>query len=226
MEVESAEVHLRAVREGDALHYWRKGRCGAAEKLVVTGSNRLIVNPVEPVNLPQNISPALLVHLAKAVHVEPKGGITIFVTFPIEVGVFLAAHREMEMLDVFSVVPSKFALYGPLGKGLVCRFWQSDISFAPPAVNPLYFGIIELTADNATSKWAEIRRVVFSAHGMKIYFNETMVAMRAEMRITAPGVAETRFLDSPLVEGMKKSLEVYRARRLSSTAKFVMDHGL
>lgn len=225
MELASAEVQLRAVRDGDALHYWRKGRCGAAEKVVVTMSGRLIVNPVEPVNLPQNISTALLINFAKAVHVEPKGSITIFATFPIEVGVFVAAHREMDMLDVFSVVPSKFALYGPLGKGVVCRYWQSDISFAPPALNPLYQGIIELTADNATSKWVEINRAVFDAQGMKVYFNETMVGMRAEMKITAAGVAETRFLDSPLVKGMKKSLEVYRARRLSTATKFVMEHG-
>ncbi|MCR4438459.1 MAG: DUF432 domain-containing protein [bacterium] len=220
-------MYIRAVREGDALHYWRKGSGGAAEKVVVTRSNRLIVNPVEPVNLPQNISTALLVHFTRPVHLEPKGRVTVFITFPIEVGVFVAAQRETEMLDVFSVLPSKFALYGPLGKGMVCKYWQSDIGFAPPPANPLHHGIIELTADNTTSRWAEISRAVFSAQGMKIYFNETMVAMRAEMKITAFGVAETRFLDSPLVEGMKKSLEVYRARRLSPTAtKFVMEHGL
>ncbi len=225
--LENGAVRLSALREGHMVHYRREGPSGTAEKTLLTGGGRLIVNPVEPVNLPQAISTAFMVHLAKQVVVEPKKRALFFLTFPIEVGVFIAGQQAVEMLDVFSLQPSKFALYGPPAGGRVCRYWRSEVHFALCEVDPLHQGVLELTAHNTTPRWVEVSRVVFNAHGMKLFFSADLVAMRAEMKITAPDMAETQFLDQPLHAGMKKALEVYRARKLSiATAKFVMEYGL
>lgn len=227
VELSSAGVVIRTTQEGDLLRYLREGAGGTVERMVAASHPRLIVNPVEPVNLPQSISSALMLRFARSLLLEPKGTCKVFVTFPVEVGVFVAAQRALEMVDVFSLVPSKFSLYGTPGKGRVCRYWKSDIYSALPSTNPLHHGIIELTVRNTTSRWVELSRVVFNAYGMKLFFDKAVVAMRAEAKITAVDMAETYFLGEPLREGMKKSLEVYTARRLSTTSsKFVMEHGL
>ncbi|MGQ9559188.1 MAG: DUF432 domain-containing protein [Candidatus Oleimicrobiaceae bacterium] len=220
-------VTIRVTRQEGSLHYVREGAGRTVEAVVAAAAPRLIVNPVEPVNQPQPICSTFMLRLTKTLLLEPKGSCKVFVTFPIEVGVFVAARREVEMVDVFSLVPSKFALYGPIGSGKVCRYWKSDLHHIPPVTNPLRQGIVELDVRNTTSRWVTVGRAVFNAYGMKLFFNSDMVAMRAECKITGPDMAETHFLDEPLQEGMKKSLEVYRLRRLSITAsKFIMEHGI
>ncbi|MDZ7392040.1 MAG: DUF432 domain-containing protein [candidate division KSB1 bacterium] len=227
VELQSDSVRVAAMPEGEVVHYRREAPCGVVEKTVVTSGGRLIVNPVEPVNLPQSISTTLLLHFVRPVVVEPKGRVVLFLTFPIEVGVFIARQQAVEMLDVFCLLPSKFTLYGPQGGGRVCKYWRSKVSFVPPTVKPLEEGVLALTVTNATPRWVEVNRAVFHAHGMKLFFGSALVAMQAEMRITAADMAETQFVDRPLHEGMKKSLEVYRARKLSTAmTRFMMEYGL
>ncbi len=80
---------------------------------------------------------------------------------------------------------------------------------------------------NTTSKWVELTKSVFNAHGMKIYYNDTMVSVRADIKIKGEETAETDMVDSPLREGMTKSLELYFTKKLSITGtKFVMEVGL
>ncbi len=72
-------------------------------------------------------------------------------------------------------------------------------------------------------------KAVFAAHGMKIYYSDDMVAMRANMRIMSKKVAEIDFVNSPLVKGMKRSLELYtsRLRQIPVVAtRFLMDEGI
>jgi hypothetical protein len=62
---------------------------------------------------------------------------------------------------------------------------------------------------------------------MKIYYSDSLVAMRASMKIIPRRLAETDFQDAPLLTGMTKSLELYTSRKLPVVpAKFVMEAGL
>ena len=86
---------------------------------------------------------------------------------------------------------------------------------------------MELAIINATTAWSEVTKAVFTAHGMKIYYNKTMVSMKATMKISGTTSAETAFDDAPLVQGMKKSLELYTARKLLVISpKFFMLEGI
>jgi hypothetical protein len=96
-----------------------------------------------------------------------------------------------------------------------------------PNLNPLLEGVIELKISNTTARWHEITQVVFNAYGMKIYYNENTVAMRASMRIYTGGIGEIEFYDSPLYKGLSKSMELYTARKIQVAAtKFIMEWGL
>ncbi len=88
---------------------------------------------------------------------------------------------------------------------------------------------MELNITNTTTRWVEVTKVVLAAYGMKIYYSENMVAMRANMKITSKKVAEIDFVNSPLEKGMKRSLELYtsRLRQIPVIAtKFLMDEGI
>jgi hypothetical protein len=95
------------------------------------------------------------------------------------------------------------------------------------AVDALREGVLELTLENMAQDWMEVQKGVFNAYGMKIYYNEDLVTMKAHMKIRAANLAETEFEDAPLASGMEKALEIYTARKLLVTStKFLMEHGL
>ena len=96
-----------------------------------------------------------------------------------------------------------------------------------PSRDPLYEGIMELRIANTNTEWVEMNKAVFNAYGMKIYYNESQVSMKAEMKIRTGDIAETDFEDAPLESNMTNALEIYTARKLSVTSpKFVMEFGL
>jgi hypothetical protein len=62
---------------------------------------------------------------------------------------------------------------------------------------------------------------------MKLFFNDKLVSMKATMKIGGGNIAETEFIDAPLETDMKKSLEIYRVKKLSlTTTKFIMEMGI
>ena len=78
-----------------------------------------------------------------------------------------------------------------------------------------------------TSGWVKLTKVIFNAYGMKIYYRDDLVAMRATMKIVHKHNAETDFINAPLEEGMTKAMELYTAKKLQiTTTKFVMEVGL
>ncbi len=194
-------------------------RRGDLKKVVVAESGRVVVNPVEPVNLPKNITRFLLIEFDKPMVVEPKSSGKISLTFPIEIAVILAGKKSFEVLDVFSFVEPKYTLYGDPKNGVVCRYWRSEIF---EEEEDFVKGSLEVEISNSSSEWVEVGKLVFDVYGMKIYYGESVVAF-AEVRILSEKVAETEFVDRRIG---KKSLELYTARKIPMVGKkFVMEWG-
>jgi hypothetical protein len=164
------------------------------EKLILGDGKHIIINPVEPLNTPKEITTNLLIELEKVLLIAGGTRKKIFLTFPIEIGVFIAdkGNKNLQLLDVFTLARQKFTLYGPVSGGIVCKHWKSGIYSVPPSPNPLQEGIMELILRNTTSDWASISKAVFSAYGMKLYYDAD-VFMKAHMDIRSKSTAETGF---------------------------------
>jgi len=218
------EVTITVEEGGDGFVYRREGAGEAVEKLLLAQRRRLLLSPVEPVNLPKTITPLLLVEFSSPVVLEPGAERRIFLKFPVEVGVFVSSGAERELLDIFTLAAQKYTLYGDLGTGSICRYWRSDVYPSLPEVEPLREGVLELRLENTSPAWAEVGRAVFSAYGMKIHHSGSIASMRGRMRILGESSAETHFYDSPLLEGMLKAPELFPAGRRSG--KYTMGAGL
>jgi hypothetical protein len=227
LEIAAAGISLTIKRDGEGFRYQSACNGATVEKLLLTRAGAVLINPVEPLHRPKELTTTLLIELEKTLVVEPETTKTVFLTFPIEIGVFITTNENVEVLDIFTLVPQKFTLYGDPRTGVICKYWRSSVSATVPAVNPLLEGVIQLRISNTTSDWVNVTRVVFNAYTMKIYYNERLVAMRATMKIPLRNLAETTFLDEPLEHGMTKSLELYTARKLQvPLTKFLMEAGL
>jgi len=226
---ENEEITLGVEKKGGFLKYTRwLGNCknDIVEKILASDAGKIIVNPVEPLNLPKEITNHLEIQFEPVV-VEPNSFKKIYLKFPIEIGVFAATKKSIDVLDIFSLNNQKYSLYGPPDSGVICRWHKSDVFADIPKTDLLRDGVIELNIQNTSHEWVEVCRVVFESYGMKIYYGDS-VSMVATIRIINRMVAETNFANKPIKDGMKKSLELYTARRIPVVERigFLMEWGL
>ncbi|AKB19957.1 MULTISPECIES: DUF432 domain-containing protein [unclassified Methanosarcina] len=236
--VKQEGISISVEKTGDRWIYRRTLGKDEVEKFILGDRKRIIINPVEPLNTPKEITPNLLIEFEKTLLLAGGEKKQIFLTFPVEIGVFISENenRSLQVLDVFSLVRQKFTLYGEVSNGVVCKYWKSRLYSISPLLNPLQEGVMELTLRNTSSDWASISKAVFSAYGMKLYYDGD-VFMKARMDILNRNTAETGFemqsingdLKGALVNDRKVRKEafgVYGFRKLGFVPfKFYMEWG-
>lgn len=200
------------------LTYRRRCEGRTFERILVSKTGEIIISPVEPHNLPENITEFLLMEFSPIV-IEPDATQTVYLKFPVEIGVFLESAKDIDVLDIFGLGPQKYTLYGSPTNGLIARCYQSAVYPEIPPVEPFREGVMELCIHNAYNEWAEVSCAVFDSTDMKIYY-DNYVAASATMKIVSKTLAETDFVDAPLRPGMTKSIELNVARKIP-----VLDRG-
>ena len=204
--------------------YRREHNGEVLEKKILSKSGKIVINPVEPVNLPKNITNYLQIRFRKPLTIEPNQSETLHTTFPVEIGVFVTGMGDVKLIDVFSFVNPKYALYGNPVRGLICRYWESDLTQEQRAER-FREGILKLKIVNTTKEWIEVSNAVFNVELMKIYYDDDAVSSTAEMDIQSRMVAETKFFAEPLRKGMKKAIEIFSPRKVVAR-RFFMEWGL
>lgn len=217
-----------SMKSAGKAHGYVRTSCGeTVEKVVLADGERVVISPVEPVNTPKNVCRRLLIEFTKEIFIEPKSETSLFVTFPVEIGVVIFRKKAQEVIDVFSLGKQKYTLYGAPGRGTICRYWLSDLFTTRPDLNRMFEGSMELHLKNESSDWIRVKKAVFSADGMKLYYNDDVVVARATMTITGQEIAETEFSERAPVQGMKKSVELFVKKKLAThQPKFHMEEGL
>jgi uncharacterized protein len=206
------DVAIQVKREGGGFRYTRVLNGTMVKKLLPWGADKIIISPVEPVNLPEEITKCLEV-VFEPLLVGPGESQRIYLTFPLEIGVFISAKNVTELLDLFTLNQPKYSLYGPPRSGVICKWCKSQVYHYIPRTDPLREGIVDLEIQNNSQTWIEVSRAVFEADGMFMYYGES-VAMTARMTIISKTVAETTFIDKPMDPGMTRAIELYKARAI------------
>ncbi len=227
--VEHGDNVIKVIKEEKDLIYKRFFR-GTEEKelLLLNNDGDILINPIEPVNLPGKITSFMLVDFKRTVFIRPGDKKKIYLTFPVEIGVFVSDKGgKHEIIDIFTYSRVKYTLYGSHNKGLVCRYWQSEVFTDEPDTNILHEGYIELEIINDSGNLMEITQAVFNAYGMKIYYGDRRLGMKASMKIINKLLAETDFETFPTTSRFKRSMELYTSRKLMINAtKGIMEFGL
>jgi hypothetical protein len=227
LEIDEYGIRLSIQQEGDVLSYRRECMDETVEKTISAHNAQVLINPVEPVNKPKEITPYLLVEFERPIVVEPAGRCRVYVKTPVEIGVFVSAGGDFQVLDILTLRGQKFTLYGDPRRGVICRHCSSPVYASIPEADPLQEGVMEIDIVNPTEKWIEVAKGVFSCYGMKVYFSDRLVSMKADMEILSERSAETDFSDSPVRENMTGSIELYTSRKLLvATTKFLMGEGI
>ncbi len=221
-------LHLHFKGEEDFLKYYREIGEDIVEKRFLNKNCEIVINPIEPLNLPKDLASTLLIELDEPVMVSPRSKSKIFAKFPIEIGVFVKGDEFRDPFDIFSLVNHKYTTYGDIKTGRICKYWKSDASQKIPTTDRYKEGVIQVNMMNTTRRWIEVTNMVFTGYGMKIYYDENMVSLMAKMIIQTEDQSETKFLNSGMRKGMRKSIETLRPKGTipMKGEKFIMEGGI
>jgi len=221
-------TYLQIKKDGNDLHYERTVNNNSIEKILLTKDCGIIINPIESQKIRNKVTPYLLIEFEKSIFVEPKDTNNIYITFPVDIGVFISGHKNYDLLDAFTLAKEKYTLYGNPRNGVICKYHKSPVFTSIPSdVNPLINGLMKLKLINTTDRWIEVTKSVFDSYEMKVYFNENLVSMKANMKILTEKIAETEFVDSGIKKGMKKALEMFESTKIAVTQKkYTMEDGI
>ncbi len=226
-QIDESGINIRAEKQNTQWVYLREKQADKVEKRLLLETGKIRINPVEPLLQPKALTPYLMIVFEKNLYVAPGVNQIIFLKFPIDIGVYVVIGNDYCIIDSFSMVKTKFTLYGDAHTGAICKYWKSGIFDTLPEADPYQEGVIKLQIKNPTASWVTITRAVFNAEGMKVYFNDRLVSMIAEMRLRNTEIAETDFADAPLESGMHRSMEYYTSKKLSlQSTRFVMELGI
>jgi hypothetical protein len=221
------DLSLNLTKHDGFYRYRRESSDSHVEKILLQEPERIILSPVEPLNLPHRITPYLQIELLNTMVVSPRETQSVFLSFPVEMGVFLPARNEPALLDTISLNTKKFTLYGSPRGGHITRYWQSSVRHSAPKTNSLYEGILKLEIVNEADGWIPVKKIVLDAHGMKIHYKKDRVTAQARMEVTSETKAETEFIGSPIERGMKSSIELFKLGRLAvSSTRYYMVEGI
>jgi len=205
-------VTINLERSAEIPRYVRSCCGERVEKVLSFGKGTIIINPVEPVNLPLPLT-RLLEIAFPATALLPQSEQQVFLTFPLEIGVFLEAGGDLHVLDTFSRTPTKYSLYGSPGAGQITRLHQSRMYGKIPAVDRFSEGVLALTLKNTSAETIEVSHAVFDSNSMHIFYGE-YVAMTAVMEVYSPMIARTSVDERITVSGMTPCIELYMAHRI------------
>ncbi|MDD1713155.1 MAG: DUF432 domain-containing protein [Methanoregulaceae archaeon] len=223
---ESGDI-LVAVEESDPFYtYTRECKGVRVEKVITSPPGTIHINPVEPLTLPKQVTRFLEIRFPP-VMVDPLAEKTLYLTFPLDIGVFIEIKGYTEKLDIFSLREQQYSLYGPSDRGVITRYHESGIWGYIPETDPVREGVMQLAIKNAGRSWIEVSRAVFESTNMALFFDDK-VGMTGHMELFSSLVAETDIIDRPFREGMKRSIGLSSGRRAPFVEQkgFLMEHGV
>jgi len=209
-------LSLSITQENGMYHYKRAiGNWKTEYDISVKGGN-LLFHPVEPLNLPDNVTDFLEIGFDPVI-IEPNGKCTVFLTMPVEIGVFLESeHGLTDILDIITYVYPKYSLYGSANRGVITRYHKSKVYYHPPAVKNHEAGILKLEIENKSEEWVTVGRVIVYQKGLFLYFDESHVIASVSMVLGSSEVASVTGLEVPFTENMTPALRLYESRKTSA----------
>lgn len=225
-QIEKNGTKLQIVSHGEKKFlYQREMNETKIQKTLLTNAEEVLICPIEPVMLPKEISNHLLIELEDPIFLQANLKQKVYLQFPIEIGVFLKHDADPELIDVFSYITPEYSLYGDPRSGVICRYCKSSVYYEKPVTEFLKYGIISVLLENNHSHFVQINQILFNAFGMKIFYDERTIEMKAKMKITDKTMAETDFISR--ISGLKKSQEIITQKKLSiSSTKALMLEGI
>ncbi|ASJ00977.1 DUF432 domain-containing protein [Thermococcus gorgonarius] len=131
------------------------------EKLIKSNGEKLKILPSPAVGYGVRL---LMVKFREPVVVPPRDSLVGFIEAPVEIDVKVGDLS----VDHFIVGKEKYALYGTLEAGVICRYHVSPFYLEEPES----LGVVKLIISNPSSEWKSLEKVIVPIKGSPMYYTE------------------------------------------------------
>ncbi|MDD1706234.1 MAG: DUF432 domain-containing protein [Methanoregulaceae archaeon] len=223
--LETGPIRIEIAEEEGFFTYHRSSDHGEVHKIISGKGGKIVISPVEPVNLPEEVTKYLEIRFTP-IAIEPDSVQEFYLKFPIETGIFLKGKGEGGILDIVGLTRPKYSLYGTPDDGIITRYYESPLYDRIPACEALREGVLSLTVRNSSRGWMEVSRVVIDCSSLSLYYND-MVTMAGQMEIFSREIADVRIDDRPLMKDMRPANLLSKARKtiIPDKIPFTMEYG-
>lgn len=156
IKIANKKIHLLEDKEG-IIRYKRD----EVEKIIKANGEKLEILPSPAVGYGVRL---LMVRFKEPVVIPPRDSLVGFIEAPVEIDVKVG---ELS-IDHFIVGREKYALYGTLEAGVICRYHVSSFY----TVEPESIGVAKLIVSNPSSEWKSLERVVIPIRGTSMYYEK------------------------------------------------------
>lgn len=205
--------------------------------LFQSSEDELAIYPARPITQPQPISHHILIRIDPPVVIPPRASVTHNLLMPIEIGVFTTSGTSNNyLIDSFSLLNPKFALYGLPESGYICRYYKSNSGEKINAEKYLEASII-MRFENSLDDWISIQKIVMDAYMIDFYLKGDDVYLEDSNMVIENGNIASVYLNNkppiPKLEEVPMANEEVKKFRLTIldragfgvAARFVMEHG-
>ncbi|MDV3104409.1 DUF432 domain-containing protein [Thermococcus waiotapuensis] len=156
IKIADKKIHLLEDK-GGVVRYRRD----EVEKIIKSNGEKLKILPSPAVGYGVRL---LMVKFREPVVVPPQESLGGFVEAPVEIDVKVG---ELS-IDHFIVGREKYALYGTLEAGIICRYHVSPFY----AEEPESLGVAELIVSNPSSDWKSLEKIIIPVKGSSMYYTK------------------------------------------------------
>jgi hypothetical protein len=102
----------------------------AAESIIVSDNESIVLGvfPIAPLLTPKPVAKNVYIKFRSPIVMDQRSDAVVYTKIPIEIGVYRQSEDEELLIDAFSLVQQRYALYGSPEIGTVCRFIEADTS--------------------------------------------------------------------------------------------------
>ena len=149
--------------------YYRKCRNTEEFKRIVAEKINLGIYPLPPLNQKYFTTNTLYLKLRSAIALPPKERIIVYFKAPVDVGVALYKNNIFTILDKIPLIKEKYAIYGSIENGQICRFYTTDVYYKEPQVL-LGEALVEAEINNLSNDFIEISKIIMPVAGVNMFY--------------------------------------------------------
>ncbi|MEO9364293.1 MAG: DUF432 domain-containing protein [Nitrososphaera sp.] len=173
LEITFRDQKITVVANSTDAYSYRRYSSGtlAAETTIISDQGGGVVVgifPIAPLLTPKQVAKNMYIKFKSPVVMDQRSDAVVYTKIPIEIGVYRQSEDEELLIDAFSLVPQKYALYGSPEAGTVCRFSESETSTTEGGVSAEKYteATVRIRISNAIDNVIRISKVIVPMDGV------------------------------------------------------------
>lgn len=215
---------------GHAFKYMRyEGDVLASDSLIVTDSHEthLGIFPNPPLRTPREVAKNVFIKFKSPVIVDHRSVAVLYSKIPVEIGVYRQHKDEELLIDVFSLSPPRYALYGTPEAGVVCRYIEAEAVTEESALEVKQYeeAKVRIRVTNDINNVIKISKIIIPIEDVVLEHRNDDAWVPGTVEMSLDSAFGKDVVSVRLTDTRVKRIDKTSAKKTEDTLVFSMDGG-